>query len=117
MATKLIKNTYVKSLLREYSGSSQVGEDALERVDELFQEFLIKVATAAAESLKNDERSKVAAEDIEFGYHQVLSQSDVPPDPVRFVEALKGIRFEELGEVLSLVVEWNNAEDAKLGLT
>ena len=113
MATKLIKNSYVKDVLREYSGASQVGGDALDRVDELFQEFLIKVASAASESLKNDERTKVATEDIDFGYHQVLGQSEVPPEPTRFIQALQRIPFEQLGEVLRLLVEWNNAEDAK----
>lgn len=116
MATKLIKNSYVKDVLKEYSGANQVGGDALDRVDELFQEFLVKVATAAAQSLKDDDRSKVAAEDIDFGYNEVLGQSNVPAEPVRFIEALKAIPFEQLGEVLSLLVEWNNAEDAKLGL-
>lgn len=113
MATKLVKNSYVKDVLQKHSRASQVGGDALDRIDELFQEFLIKVATAAAESLKNDERSKVAAEDIEFGYQHVLGQSEVPLEPVRYIEALQRIPFEQLGEVLRLLVEWNNAEDAK----
>ena len=116
MATKLIKNSFVKDVLKEYSGANQVGSDALERVDQLFQEFLVKVATAAAESLKTDDRSKVASEDVDFGYHQVIGQSDVVPDPVRFVEALKDIPFEELGEVIRLIIEWNNDEEKKLGL-
>lgn len=45
MATKLVKNSYVKDVLQKHSGASQVGGDALDRVDELFQEFLIKVAS------------------------------------------------------------------------
>ena len=113
MATKLVKNSYVKDVLQKHSGASQVGGDALDRIDELFQEFLIKVATAAEQSLKNDERTKVAAEDIEFGYQHVLGQSEVPLEPVRYIEALQDIPFEKLGEVLRLLVEWNNAEDAK----
>lgn len=113
MATQLVKNSYVREALQKHSGASQVGGDALDRVDELFQEFLIKVASAASESLKNDERTKVAAKDIEFGYHTVLGQSEIPPDPIRFIEALQRIPFEQLGEVLGLLVEWNNAEDAK----
>lgn len=113
MATKLVKNSYVKDVLQKHSRASQVGGDALDRIDELFQEFLIKVATAAAESLKNDDRTKVAAEDIEFGYQHVLGQSEVPLEPVRYIEALQRIPFEQLGEVLRLLVEWNNAEDAK----
>ena len=117
MATKLIKNSFVKEVLKKHSGANQVGEDALDRVDELFQEFLVKVATSAAQSLKNDDRSKVAAQDIDFGYQEILDQSNVPADPVRFVEALKKIPFERLGEVLKLIVEWNTAEDAKLGLS
>lgn len=116
MATKLVKNSFVKDVLKKHSGANQVGGDALDRVDELLQEFLVKVAVAAADSLKNDDRSKVAAEDIDFGYHQVIGQSDVVPEPARFVEALKAIPFEELGEVIRLVVEWNNQEDARLGL-
>ena len=116
MATRLIKNSFVKDVLKEYSGASQVSTEALERVDELFQEFLVKVATAAAASLEKDERSKVAPEDVDFGYHKVLGESTVAPDPVRFVEALQNIPFEQLGEVLRLIVEWNNAEDARLGL-
>ena len=113
MATKLVKNSYVKDVLQKHSRASQVGGDALDRIDELFQEFLIKVASAAAESLKADERTKVAAEDIEFGYQHVLGQSEVPLEPVRYIEALQAIPFEKLGEVLRLLVEWNNAEDAK----
>jgi len=113
MATKLVKNSYVKDVLQKHSGASQVGGDALDRIDELFQEFLVKVASAAAESLKSDERTKVAAEDVEFGYHQVLGQSEIPPEPTRFIEALQDIPFEQLGEVLRLLVEWNNDEDAK----
>ena len=57
MATRLIKNSFVKDVLKEHSGASQVSTEALERVDELFQEFLVKVATAAAASLEKDERS------------------------------------------------------------
>ena len=113
MATKLVKNSYVKDVLQKHSGASQVGGDALDRIDELFQEFLIKVATAAAESLKNDERTKVAAGDVEFGYQHVLGQSEVPLEPARYIEALQRIPFGQLGEVLRLLVEWNNAEDAK----
>lgn len=108
MATKLIKNTYVKNVLKKNSGASQVGQDALDRVDELFQEFLARIATAAADSLKNDDRSKVAAEDVDFGYNEILGQSNVPPDPVRFMEALHAMEIPQLGEVLSLIVEWNS---------
>ena len=117
MATEIIKGGNTKRILQKYSGASQVSEEAVDRVDELFQEFLIKVATAAADSLQADDRSKVAAEDVDFGYHKVVGQSDVPPDPVRFVEALKAIPFSHLGEVIRLVIEWNNAEDKKLGLS
>lgn len=116
MATKLIKNSFVKKALKDHSGASQIGSDALERVDELFQEFLIKVATAAAASLKADDGTKLSAEDIDFGYQEILGQSNVPAEPARFVEALEGIEFEQLGEVLRLVVEWNNREDAKSSL-
>ncbi len=110
MATKLIKNTYAKKALKEHSGASQVGEDALERLDELFAEFLTKVATAASKSLEKDERSKVAAEDVDFGYQEILGESNVPPEPARFIESLHKMDLLQLGEVLRLIVDWNETE-------
>ena len=113
MATKLIKNTYVKDILRQHSGASQVGEDALERVDQLFQEFLIKMSTAAADSLQKDDRSKVAAEDVDFGFNSIMGQSGVAPEPVRFMEALHKMEIPQLGEILRLIVDWNNTDGKK----
>lgn len=118
MATKLIKNSFVKKALKEHSGASQIGGDALDRVDELFLEFLIQVATAAAESLKADDGSKLSAADIDFGFQKILNQSRVPTDPKRYVEALaEDIKFEQLGEVLEHLVAWNSREDKKMGLS
>lgn len=113
MATKLIKNTYVKKALKKHSGASQIGEDALERIDELFQEFLTKLATAAADSLKDDKRSKIAAEDVDFGYQAILGESNVPPEPSRFLESLHKMDLMQLGEVLRLIVDWNETEGKK----
>lgn len=113
MATKLIKNTYVKDLLRQHSGASQVGEDALDRLDQLFGELLVKIATAAAASLNNDNRSKVAAQDVDFGFDSILGQSGVAPDPVRFLEALHKMGIPQLGEILRLIVDWNNTDGKK----
>lgn len=113
MATKLIKNTYVKDILRQHSGASQVGEDALERVDQLFQEFFVKMSTAASDSLKKDDRSKIAAEDVDFGFNSIMGQSGVAPEPARFMEALHKMEIPQLGEILRLIVDWNNTDGKK----
>lgn len=112
-AGKLTSNSHVKEVLREHAGGTQVGDDALERVDQLFKEFLVKVAQASKQSLQEARRSKVSAADIEFGYNQILSQPNVPPEPTRFLEALHKLDLSQLGEVLRLIVEWNNNEDKK----
>ena len=110
MAGRLTSNSYVKDILREHAGGTQVGDDALERVDSLFKEFLLKVAQASRESLEKAQRSKVSAADIDFGYNSVLGQANVPPEPARFLEALHKLDLIQLGEVLRLIVEWNNNE-------
>lgn len=115
MATKLIKNSYAKQILKDCSGASQVGEDALDRLDELLLELLTKLATAAASSLKKDDRSKVASQDVDFGFQDIIGQSNVPPEPVRFMEALHKMDIPQLGEVIRLVVEWNNNDKRTLG--
>ena len=113
MAGKLTSNSYVKEILKDHAGGTQVGEDALEKVDQLFKEFLLKVAQASKQSLEQDKRSKVSAVDIEFGYNSILGQSDVAPDPARFLEALHKMDLVGLGEVLRLIVEWNSSADGK----
>lgn len=110
MARKLTSNSYVKDVLKEYSGGTQVGGDALERVNELFKEFLVKVAKASKDSLEQDDRSKVSAEDVDFGFNAIVSQSDVVAEPVRFLEALHKMELSQLGEVLRLIVEWNSQD-------
>ncbi len=112
-AGKLTSNTYVKEVLREHAGGTQVGEDALDRVDELFKEFLLRVAQASKPSLEKAGRSKVSATDIDFGYNSILGQSDVAPEPTRFLEALHKLDLSQLGEVLRLIVEWNSIDEKK----
>ena len=109
MAGKLTSNSYVKEILKDHAGGTQVGEDALEKVDQLFKEFLLKVAQASKKSLQQAKRSKVSAVDIEFGYNSILGQSDVAPEPARFLEALHKMDLVQLGEVLRLIVEWNSS--------
>lgn len=111
MAGRLTSNSYVKEVLRQNAGGTQVGEDALERVDQLFKEFLLRVATASKQSLERDGRSKVSSVDIDFGYNSILGQADVAPEPARFLEALHKLDLAQLGEVLRMIVEWNNKDD------
>ncbi len=113
MAGRLTSNSYVKDVLREHAGGTQVGNDALDRVDQLFKEFLVKVAQASKQSLQDARRSKVNAVDIEFGFNTVLGQSNVPPEPARFLEALHKLDLAQLGEVLRLIVEWNSNDQQK----
>ena len=113
MAGKLTSNSYVKDVLREHAGGTQVGDDALERVDQLFKEFLVKVAQASKQSLQKNQRSKVNATDVEFGFTSILGQSTVAPEPARFLEALHKLDLTQLGEVLRLIVEWNSNDDNK----
>ena len=112
-AGKLTSNSYVKGVLKEHAGGTQVGEDALEKVDFLFKEFLVRVAQASKQSLEQAKRSKVSAVDIEFGYNSILGQSDVAPEPARFLEALHKMDLTQLGEVLRLIVEWNSSDKEK----
>lgn len=112
-AGKLTSNSHVKEVLREHAGGTQVGDDALERVDQLFKELLVKVAQASKQSLQDARRSKVSAADVEFGFNKILGQSNVPAEPARFLEALHKLDLSQLGEVLRLIVEWNSDDEQK----
>lgn len=104
----MLKDNKLKAFLETNSGCEQVSKEARERVGELFEEMLLKVAEAAGKSATAQGLTRLMGPNIDDGFNAVLGQSKVAPDPPRFLEAMHKMSISQLGEVLRLIAEWTH---------
>ncbi len=112
MALGILKDGTLKKLFKKHSGRDQISESARERVDELVIELLEKVAKAAGDSAQKDDLTRIMPANIDAAFGEILSRSDVAPEPGRFLDALNKMDIRQLGEVLRLITDWTHQDDA-----
>lgn len=113
MALEILKDAKLKQLLKDHSGRDQSAEEARDRVDQLITEFLIKIAQAAGKAAEAQRLTRIMPANIEDAFNEVLGQSEVAPDPARFLAALHKMDIADLGLVLRHIADWTIQDPKK----
>ena len=113
MGLEILKDSKLKKLLGEHSGRQQSAKEARERLDELMEAFLIKIAKAAGKSAEEDNLTRIMPANVEAAFNEVLGQSNVAPDPTLFLSALNKMDIGDLGNVLRHIADWTHDDQGK----
>lgn len=113
MGLDILKDGKLKKLLKKHSGRDQSAEEARERIDELVVEFLVKIAKAAGKSAESQDLTRIMPENVDEAFGEVLGESNVAPDPSKFLGALHKMEIKKLGDILRHITDWNHEDEEK----
>lgn len=104
-----LNRSATKSIVRQTSGISRVGDDAIAVLEVRLTAIVREVAEVAGEMARGDERSTLLPRDLEDGLRQVLQDGGsgpVSPDPEAIFEAMQRSSTDQVAELIRRVLAW-----------